>query len=92
MPYSVILGKCPARPGFQKSSISQPERSTRRLLTPGVVQRHQAFIDAEQALGVTVRLAKFKRTRKGLQAKKTDVAIAVALPEASATTMRTACL
>ena len=49
---------------------------------PGVVQRHQAIIDARQALGVTVHLAKFKRTRKGSQEKETDVAIAVALLEA----------
>lgn len=49
--------------------------------SPRIVQRHRAFIDAQQALGVTVHLGAFKRTAKGFEEKETDVAIGVALLE-----------
>lgn len=49
--------------------------------SPGIVRRHRAFIDAQQALGVTVHLGAFKRTAKGFEEKETDVAIGVALLE-----------
>ncbi len=49
--------------------------------SPGIVKRHEAFIDAQRAKGVAVHLAGFKKTTKGHEEKETDVAIGVALLE-----------
>ena len=48
---------------------------------PGIVKRHETFIEALKNADVTVHLAAFKKTAKGHEEKETDVAIAVALLE-----------
>ncbi len=54
----------------------------REARSPGIVKRHEAFIDAQKVQGATVHLAKFKKTSRDRHVEKeTDVAIAVALLE-----------
>lgn len=50
--------------------------------SPGIVRRHEAFIEAQRAQGATLHLAEFKRTSERRHVEKeTDVAISVALLE-----------
>ena len=48
---------------------------------PGIVKRHETFIETLKNADVKVHLAAFKKTAKGHEEKETDVAIAVALLE-----------